>query len=149
MNIDQEIETLKKFHLSLIGDFKIKNLGMAILAAKVCGLKNKLIYNAIRKVKEVSGRLELIKVYSNNIKVFIDYAHTPDALNKSLQSLRKKYGLNVILVFGCGGDRDKKKRPLMAKIANKNCKKIYLTDDNPRNENPKNKKWIIKIYLKK
>ena len=137
LNIDQEIETLKKFHLSLIGDFKIKNLGMAILAAKVCGLKNKLIYNAIRKVKEVSGRLELIKVYSNNIKVFIDYAHTPDALNKSLQSLRKKYGLNVILVFGCGGDRDKIKRPLMAKIANKNCKKIYLTDDNPRNENPK------------
>ena len=51
MNIDKEIEKLKKLNLSLIGDFKIKNLGMAILAAKLCGLKNKLIYNAIRKVK--------------------------------------------------------------------------------------------------
>ena len=56
---------------------------------------------------------------------------------KALNSLKINYGNNISLVFGCGGDRDKKKRPLMAKIANENCKKIYVTDDNPRNENPK------------
>ena len=55
------------------------------------------------------------KKFPNNIKVFIDYAHTPDALLKALQSLENKYGKNISLVFGCGGDRDKKKRPLMAK----------------------------------
>merc|ERR1711991_753828 len=75
--------------------------------------------------------------YPNNIRVFIDYAHTPDALFKILSFLKNKYGNNLSLVFGCGGERDKKKRPIMAKIANKYCKKIYITDDNPRNENPK------------
>ena len=63
----------------------------------------------------LDGRLELSKRFPNNIKVFIDYAHTPDALLKTLQSLEKKYGKNISLVFGCGGERDKKKRPLMGK----------------------------------
>ena len=56
---------------------------------------------------------------------------------------------NISIVFGCGGDRDKKKRPLMAKIANQHCKKIYVTDDNPRNEDPKNKERNFKIYFSK
>ena len=84
----------------------------------------------------MNGRLELVKVFPNNIKAYIDFAHTPDALHKSLIALRDFHNENIILVFGCGGDRDFKKRPLMAKIANANCKKIYVTDDNPRNENP-------------
>ena len=90
----------------------------------------------IKKIREVNGRLELIKKYPNNIKIFVDYAHTPDALLKTLKSLKSNYGNNISLVFGCGGERDKRKRPLMAKIANENCKNIYVTDDNPRNENP-------------
>ena len=66
---------------------------------------------------------------------------------KHLKFLKYNYGNNISLVFGCGGDRDKKKRPLMAKIANENCKKIYITDDNPRNENPKKiRKETFKIY---
>ena len=127
-------------------DFKIKNLAMAVEVVKMCGLKESLIYNSIKKLKDVSGRLELVRSFANNIKVFVDYAHTPDALLKTLSSLKNKYGDNISVVFGCGGDRDKNKRPFMAKIANENCKKVYITDDNPRNEDPK---IIRKVLLKK
>ena len=118
-------------------EFKKKNLAMAIAATKLCGLKDDKIYKSLKKIKDINGRLELVRQFSNNIKVFIDYAHTPDALLKSLQSLEHNYGTNISLVFGCGGERDKKKRPLMAKVANKYSRKIYVTDDNPRNEDPK------------
>ena len=85
----------------------------------------------------MSGRLEYIKSFPNNIKVFVDFAHTPDALLQSLKALKKNKDHKISLVFGCGGDRDFKKRPLMARIASSYCEKIYITDDNPRNENPK------------
>ena len=91
----------------------------------------------------------MIKSYSNNIKVFIDYAHTPDALFTALKYLKNNYGNNISLVFGCGGDRDKKKRPLMARIANTICKKIYITDDNPRNENPNKIRNELSKYISK
>ena len=131
--------------------FQKKNLSMAIAAAKFCSLKELKIYQSLKKINDVSGRFELVRSFPNNVKVFIDYAHTPDALLKVLHSLKTIYGKNISLVFGCGGDRDKKKRPLMARIANKNCKKIYVTDDNPRNESPKKiRNEIIKnISLKK
>ena len=116
--------------------FQKKNLSMAIAAAKLCGLDDKKIYSSLKEIKDIDGRLELVRIFPNNIKIFIDYAHTPDALSKVLQSLKSTYSQNVTLVFGCGGDRDYKKRPLMAKVANASCKKIYVTDDNPRNENP-------------
>ncbi len=135
--IQKEFEKIKNFSLDFNNDFKIKNLAMAIKAVNLCGLKDKLIYSKIKKIKDVHGRLELIKEYPNDIKIFVDYAHTPDALLKTLNLLKSNYGDNISLVFGCGGERDRKKRPLMAKIADLNCKKIYVTDDNPRNENPK------------
>ena len=128
-NINKIVDS--KFH-----EFQLKNLSMAIAAAKVCNLKDKQIYNSLKKIKDIDGRLQLVRIFSNNIKVFIDYAHTPDALSKALQALKNFHGKNISLVFGCGGDRDVKKRPLMAKIANSICKKIYVTDDNPRNEKP-------------
>ena len=137
LDINKEFEKINKTSISLNGDFKIKNLSMAIKALKLCGIKDKLIYKNIKKIRDVNGRLELVKNYPNGIKVFIDYAHTPDALLKTLRSLKKDYGNNISLVFGCGGERDKKKRQFMAKIADNYCKTIYVTDDNPRNENPK------------
>ena len=73
-------------------------------------LKEKSIYKVIKKIKDVDGRLELVKRYSDSVNVFVDYAHTPDALLKALNSLKLKYGDNISLVFGCGGDRDKKKK---------------------------------------
>ena len=78
----------------------------------------------------------------------MDFAHTPDALNKTLSALKNRYGNNISLVFGCGGDRDFKKRSLMAKIADKNCKKIYITDDNPRNERPEKIRQTIFKHIK-
>ena len=123
--------------ISLIGSFQKKNFDMAVLAAKLCGIKNKKISSIVKKIKSVNGRLELVRSLKNDSKVFIDYAHTPDALLKAINALKDHYQSSVVLVFGCGGQRDKEKRSLMAKIANKHCTKIYVTDDNPRYENPK------------
>ena len=93
----------------LISDFKLKNLAMAIKALKLCNLKEKKIYGSIKKIKDVNGRLEMAKSYPNGLKVFIDYAHTPDALLKTLNALKSYYRNNITVVFGCGGERDKKK----------------------------------------
>ena len=82
---------------------------MAIKAIKLCSPKENSIYGSLKKIKDVNGRLELVKKYSNDIRVFVDYAHTPDALLKTLKSLNNSYGDKISLVFGCGGDRDKKK----------------------------------------
>ncbi len=150
--VDINNEFLKvKNQLPAFPDFKKKNLAMAILAAKTCGLKDHLIYGKIKKINDVNGRLELVKKFPNKVKVFLDYAHTPDALLKTLQCLKNENKKNISIVFGCGGDRDKKKRPLMARIANKYCSKIYITDDNPRNEDPqKIRKELLKyIPIKK
>ncbi len=149
LDINNNLEKIKNISSKFDRDFKIKNLVMAIEAIKLCGLKEKLIFKAIKKLKNTSGRLELVKKYPNNVKVFIDYAHTPDALSKTLEFLKNSYGNNISLVFGCGGERDQIKRPIMAKIANDNCKKIYITDDNPRNEDPKKiRKELLKNILK-
>ena len=137
LDIAKKIDQIKHFSKSLPGIFQKKNLSMAILAAQICGLSNKKINSTLKKIKSIDGRLELIKTYSNNVKVFIDYAHTPNALFEVIKSIRDSYSQNISLVFGCGGERDLKKRPLMAKIAKIYCKKIYVTDDNPRKENPK------------
>ena len=140
--IEERIENKK--NLKLI-KFQRKNLSMAISAAKLCKLSDKMIYSSLSKIKGIDGRLELVRTFSNKINVFVDYAHTPDALYKSLNSLKDIFGNKISIVFGCGGDRDVKKRPIMAKIADTFCKKIYVTDDNPRNEKPdKIRKEIIK-----
>ena len=126
----------KKLKLEM-NNFQLNNLSMAIAAAKLCKLSEKRIFGTIKRIKAVNGRLEYIKSFPNNVKVYVDFAHTPDALFQSLKSLKKNMDHKISLVFGCGGDRDFKKRPLMAKIASSHCDKIYITDDNPRNENPK------------
>ena len=148
-NIKKEIEKIKGENFEYSSDYKIKNLAMAIKAVKLCGFKEKFIYRIIKKIKDVDGRHELVKKYSNGVKVYVDYAHTPDALLKTLKSLVNFHGNNISLVFGCGGDRDKKKRPMMARIANNFCKKIYVKDDNPRNENPKKIRNQISKYISK
>ena len=136
LDISNTSTKIKNISISLPGNFQRKNLSMAIIAAQLCGLKNSQIIKNLKSVKSIDGRLELIKKFPNNIKVFIDYAHTPDALNEIIKTIRNTYSNNISLVFGCGGERDFKKRPLMAKIAKLYCKKIYVTDDNPRKENP-------------
>ena len=81
------------------------------------------------------GRMQLVNFLYNGAKIFVDYAHTPDALKNVLVSNYYDFK-KPNLVFGCGGDRDKTKRAKMGKIAHQYANKIYITDDNPRNENP-------------
>ncbi len=134
-----------KLKINLYGSIQIKNLLMAVLASKICGLKIKNIFRKIEKIKSVEGRLELIRTLPNQSKIFLDYAHTPDALENAIFSLREHFQKKITVIFGCGGDRDKNKRKLMGSIAKKYCNKIYITDDNPRNENPKKiRKHIMK-----
>jgi UDP-N-acetylmuramyl-tripeptide synthetase len=121
--------------LDLIGDFQIKNVLAAILASYLSVKNPDQIINILSKIKSATGRMQ----YVGNKKksaVVVDYAHTPDALKKSLQTLAKQFNKKVDVVFGCGGDRDKGKRYKMGDIAHQFASKIYLTNDNPRSENP-------------
>ena len=138
------------FQTSLVGKIQIKNMLMAMLAAEKSGLSFKKIINVIDKVKPVSGRLEKVGVIKNNSKVILDYAHSPGALQTCLKNIKEQFkNKKISIVFGCGGNRDELKRPIMGKIANRYCDKIYLTDDNPRNENPKKIRSTIKKLISK
>ena len=147
ISINSKVFILK---IPLIGFFQVKNLLLAILVVLNLGLRPKKVINQINKIKPVTGRLESVARLKNNSQVIIDFAHTPDALEKSLIALKKQFKKDIVIVFGCGGERDIKKRSFMGKVASKYCKKIFITDDNPRNENPKKiRKAIIKGCSKK
>ena len=138
------------FKTKLIGKIQIKNLIMAILAAHNSNISLKKIIKSIHKIKPVDGRLEQIGNLKDKSLVVLDYAHTPDALKTTLENLKDQFKFSKIsIVFGCGGERDKPKRRMMGKIANNLCDKIYLTDDNPRKENPKKIKSEIKKSISK
>ena len=110
----------------------------------------KNILRSVKKIKPVPGRFEKIGNLNNNSIVILDYAHTPDALEVCLKNIHEQFKLRKIkLVFGCGGERDKPKRKIMGKIANKYCHKIYLTDDNPRSEDPNKIRKDIKVNILK
>ena len=136
ITISSDLETYK-IEIPLIGYFQLKNLLMSVLAASSCGLNLNKILNQLNKIKTVPGRLECVSNLKNNSNIIVDFAHTPDALEQSLIALKKQFKKEILIVFGCGGDRDKKKRSIMGKIAKKYCRKIFITDDNPRNEDPK------------
>ncbi|MDB4246760.1 UDP-N-acetylmuramoyl-L-alanyl-D-glutamate--2,6-diaminopimelate ligase, partial [Candidatus Pelagibacter sp.] len=139
-----------KLQTDLIGKIQLKNLFMAMLAAKKSNLKFDKIVTLALRVKSVSGRFEKIGALKNKSKVILDYAHTPDALNTCLSNLKEQFeNKRIFIVFGCGGNRDKDKRPMMGKIANQYCDRVYLTDDNPRDENPKKIRLAIKKTIDK
>tara|TARA_B110000503_G_scaffold64317_1_gene101394 strand:+ start:1990 stop:4836 length:2847 start_codon:yes stop_codon:yes gene_type:complete len=143
-------KTIYKLEINLIGKIQLKNIFMAMLAAEKSNLKFKQIVNCVTNLKPVSGRFEKIGDIKNNSKVILDYAHTPDALKMCLFNLKEQFNnRKIFVVFGCGGNRDKAKRPMMGKIANQYCERIYLTDDNPRNENPKKIRSSIKKNIDK
>lgn len=132
------------FSAPLIGDFQIDNLSCAIGALICEGYTITEISKILKKINNIPGRLEIInkhiKKKNKNPTVLIDYAHTPDALNKVLhicKNVLKNEGQGkLITVFGCGGNRDKLKRPLMGKIASILSDTVVVTSDNPRNEEP-------------
>ena len=123
-----------EFISPLMGEYNVYNAVSAIACAVLTGFKVEDCQKALSKFKGMPGRLEKLKK-EQGFEVFIDYAHTPQALCFTLQTLKKHFPF-LILVFGCGGDRDKEKRQPMMKIALQLANHIFLTTDNPRYEDP-------------
>jgi murE/murF fusion protein len=142
--------SIHKTKLNLIGKVQFKNVLMAVTASIKSGVNIEDILNVIPKIKSVDGRFERVGRIKNNSKVILDYAHTPDALKTCLQNVKEQFpSKKIVLVFGCGGNRDQNKRAKMGKIADLFSDKIYLTDDNPRLEQPSKIRKDIKKGIKK
>lgn len=136
----QRVET----QLNLIGDFQLLNILAAIGLAHACGKEALTLVHQLGKLQPVRGRLEQAVTLSNGATVYVDYAHTPAALEKVLNVLRLHTEAKLSVVFGCGGDRDAGKRPVMGKVASELADRVYLTDDNPRSEDGKEIRKQIK-----
>jgi UDP-N-acetylmuramoyl-L-alanyl-D-glutamate--2,6-diaminopimelate ligase len=121
--------------LPLVGAFQTENALVAAGLVIAGGADAAKVFAALEKLEGAKGRLERAGA-KNGAPVFIDYAHKPDALAKALEALRPYAKGRLVVVFGCGGDRDKGKRPLMGEIAVKHADRVIVTDDNPRSENP-------------
>lgn len=122
--------------IPLVGKFNAYNSAAAFVVLNKLGIEDKLIVNSLNKINHIPGRFEVIN--SGNKKVIIDYAHTADSLEQTLKAILelRKENEKIITVFGCGGNRDTTKRPIMGKIASELSDKVIVTSDNPRNENP-------------
>ena len=121
--------------LPLAGDFMVAN---ALVAAGLCigsGDDPSAVFAALEHLSGAPGRIELVGEH-RGAPVYVDYAHKPDALEKALRALRGAASGRLFVVFGCGGDRDKGKRPIMGEIATREADVVIVTDDNPRSENP-------------
>ena len=121
--------------LPLPGDFQVSN---ALVAAGLClatGTDPETVFAALERLEGAPGRLERVGD-KDGAPVFVDYAHKPDALEKALAALRPFVAGRLAVVFGCGGDRDAGKRPMMGAIATRSADLVYVTDDNPRSEDP-------------
>jgi len=121
--------------LPLVGAFQVQNAAVAAGLAIATGAEPARVFAALEILTGAKGRLELAGT-RNGAPIFVDYAHKPDALAKALDALRPYAGRYLVVVFGCGGDRDKGKRPLMGAIAAAKADRVIVTDDNPRSENP-------------
>ncbi len=125
----------------LVGEFNAYNVVQALLACTALGFDGKKIASALSTCKGAAGRMERVESILEAKKepiIFVDYAHTPNALENVAKTLTelKKSGEKLCILFGCGGDRDKTKRPVMAKIAERYGDEVIVTSDNPRSEDP-------------
>ena len=109
---------------------------MAALLVISSGQQESNIFEILEKIKPVRGRMELAATKKNGATVYVDYAHTPDAIEVALKSLKPHILGKLIVIIGAGGERDQGKRPLMGAAAEKNSDFVIITDDNPRNEDP-------------
>lgn len=125
---------VQSIRLSLIGGFQAQNVLTAAGLAIACGGQPSDVFETLRDLETVPGRMQLAATRQNGASVFVDYAHTPDAVKTALQALRPHVMGRLIVVLGAGGDRDAGKRPLMGAAAAENADVVYVTDDNPRGE---------------
>lgn len=121
--------------LPLAGDFQISNAIVAAGLAIATHVPAAAVFRALERLKGAPGRLDLVGATREGAPVYVDYAHKPDALENVLRSVRPFTSGRVIVVFGCGGDRDKGKRSIMGEIASNLADVVIVTDDNPRSEN--------------
>ncbi|WP_144393700.1 UDP-N-acetylmuramoyl-L-alanyl-D-glutamate--2,6-diaminopimelate ligase [Pleionea sediminis] len=124
-----------KIKVPLVGRFNINNIlsVVAVLGIKLGNVQK--VLEAVNQVTSVAGRMQFIRE-KGQPSIIVDYAHTPDALEQALLAIRDHCTGKIITVFGCGGDRDPAKRPIMAKVAEKYSNAVLFTDDNPRTEDP-------------
>jgi UDP-N-acetylmuramoyl-L-alanyl-D-glutamate--2,6-diaminopimelate ligase len=123
------------FRSSLRGRFNVSNCLAAIGLSRLVGIDDDAITRGIAALEEVPGRMEPVDA-GQNFLVVVDYAHTPDSILSVLQAARPLTSGRLIVVFGCGGDRDRAKRPLMGAAATRTADLTVLTSDNPRSEDP-------------
>lgn len=133
--------------LPLLGEFQVENSLMAAAVALSYGIPFDVISKTLANIRGVKGRMERVDLHRADFSVIIDYAHTPDALEKLMHAVRKlrPEGGNITLVFGCGGERDREKRKEMAQIASRLADFVIITSDNSRSEDPQQ---IFKDILK-
>ena len=122
--------------LGLIGGFQASNVAVAAGLVIAAGETPELVFHYLPFLEGVRGRMQHVATRRNGASVFVDYAHTPDALATALKALRPHVMGRIVVVFGAGGDRDRTKRPLMGRAAADHADVLYVTDDNPRTEDP-------------
>jgi UDP-N-acetylmuramoyl-L-alanyl-D-glutamate--2,6-diaminopimelate ligase len=122
--------------LNLIGGFQADNVLLACGLVIACGAKPADVFDTIPHLTTVRGRMQLAATRDNGAAVFVDYAHTPDAIATALQAMRPHVMGRLVAIVGAGGDRDTTKRPLMGQAAAKHADQVFVTDDNPRSEDP-------------
>jgi UDP-N-acetylmuramoyl-L-alanyl-D-glutamate--2,6-diaminopimelate ligase len=121
-------------HLPLLGEFQAMNALAAVGLAAATGVQMAVALDALPSLEGAPGRMEQAALHPNGAPVIVDYAHTPDALQTVLAALRPHCRGRLIVVFGCGGDRDAGKRPMMGEIAARGADLVIVSDDNPRGE---------------
>ncbi|HMW05652.1 MAG TPA: UDP-N-acetylmuramoyl-L-alanyl-D-glutamate--2,6-diaminopimelate ligase [Leptospiraceae bacterium] len=124
------------FTTNLLGNFNFLNVSLAIVASRALGLETESIRNTVGNLIPVNGRFQIVYNSKKTRVAIVDYAHTPDALQNVLKSMQEIPHSKIICLFGCGGDRDKTKRPIMGSIAAKLADLVIITSDNPRSEDP-------------
>ena len=139
----------EQFTLNIPGDFSVYNALCAISVCRKLGLENKDIRRALATASGVKGRAEVVDIGDRDYTVMIDYAHTPDGIENILKTAQGFAKGRVVLVFGCGGDRDNTKRAIMGSIAGSLADFCVVTSDNPRSENPSSIISMIEEGIKK
>ncbi len=132
-----------KYNIKILGKYNIYNMLVVIIILKELEINNNKIKIIVSELEAPKGRMDIVN-YGNN-KIIIDYAHTPDAVSNIINAVKEMNSNNIYTVIGCGGNRDKEKRPIMGKIATSLSTNVIFTSDNPRNEEPDS---IIKDIVK-
>ena len=139
------IDEIIDINIGMLGEFQIYN---ALASASICiglNMDHNFVLKSLSYLKSVSGRMQIITGHPRDALIVIDYAHTPDALEKAINALKLHSKGNIYTLFGCGGERDSKKREIMGRVSHSNSNFTIITDDNPRNESPQEiRKSILK-----